>query len=121
MSEIKKCTTCSFKAPVSDWELSVMGKSFKSCVKCREYHRNHRKHDDEARLNKLEMLRIKYNTDEAFRRRIADRSVNRTVVYVLCDYCGKNLKHVSLAPHLLRCKNKKSPELAMLKRLSDVL
>ena len=58
MSEIKKCSTCSFKAPVSDWKLSSMGKSFKSCVKCREYHRNHRKHDDEARLNKLEMLRI---------------------------------------------------------------
>ena len=103
MSEIKKCTTCSFKAPVSDWELSVMGKSFKSCVKCREYHRHHRKHDDEARLNKLEMLRINYNADEAFRRRIADRYVNRAVVNVLCDYCGKELRETSSAPHLLCC------------------
>ena len=67
------------------------------------------------------MLRIKYNTDEAVKRRIADRYVNRTVVYVLCDYCGKNLKHVSLTPHLLRCKNKKSPELAMLKILCDIV
>ena len=121
MSEIKKCTTCKFEAPVAEWELSLKGKKFSSCVKCREYHRNHRKHDDEAILNKLEMLRIKYNTDEAFKRRIADRYVNRTVVYVICDYCGKNFKNVSLAPHLLRCKNEKSPELAMLKRLSDVL
>ena len=67
------------------------------------------------------MLRIKYNTDEAFRRRIADRYVNRAVVNVLCEYCGKELKETSLAPPLLCCKKKKSPELAMLKRLSDAL
>ena len=72
-------------------------------------------------LNKLEMLRIIYNTDEAFKRRIADKYVNRVVVNVLCDYCGKELRESSLAPHLLCCKNKKSPELAMLKRLCDIL
>ena len=67
------------------------------------------------------MLRIQYNTDEACRRRIADSYVNRAVVNVLCDYCGKELRESSLAPHLLCCKNKKSPELAMPKILCDLI
>ena len=53
MSESKKCTTCSFKAPTSEWILSAKGNKFSSCVKCREYHRNHRKHDDEARFKQI--------------------------------------------------------------------
>ena len=53
MSEIKNCTTCSFNAPASEWILSAKGKKFSSCVKCREYHRNHRKHDDEARVKHI--------------------------------------------------------------------
>ena len=110
MSELQKCTTCSFKAPTSEWMLSAKGKKFSSCVKCREYHRNHRKHEDETRSTNLEMLRIRYNTDEAFKRRIADKYVNRIVVYTLCDSCGKELRQSSLAPHLICCKNKKSPE-----------
>ena len=59
--------------------------------------------------------------NEAFKRRIANKYVNRKVVYVLCDYCGKELRDTSLAPHLLCCKRKKSPELSMLKRLCDAL
>ena len=66
------------------------------------------------------MLRFRYNTDEVFRRAIADRYANRVVVYILCDYCEK-IRETSLAPHLLCCKRKHSPELAMLKRLCDAL
>ena len=48
MPELKKCTTCKFQAPVSAWELSLKGKTFSSCVECREYHRNNRKEKNEA-------------------------------------------------------------------------
>ncbi len=50
MSELKKCTTCSFSSAEYEWGLSLSGKRFNTCVKCRGYHRNHRKCDDEVRL-----------------------------------------------------------------------
>ncbi len=67
------------------------------------------------------MLRIIYSTDEAFKRRMCENYVKRVAVYILCDSCGRELRLCSLASHVICCKNKKSPELAMLKILSDNL
>ena len=121
MPKIQKCTTCKFKEPTSEWDVSLKGKKVSSCIKCSDYHRNHRQDTNEARLKAIEMLNLRYNTDEVYRRSIADRYANREVVYIICDYCGKELRDTSLAPHLLCCKRKKSPELAMLERLCDAL
>ena len=67
------------------------------------------------------MLRIKYIADNSFKSCISEWHVKRDAEYILCDYCGRKLRLCGLASHLVCCKNKKSPELAMLKRLSDNL
>ena len=74
----------------------IKGKTFRSCVECREYHRTDRKENNEAILNNIELLTLRYNRDEVFRRSIADRYANRVVVYIICDYCRKMLKRNKL-------------------------
>ena len=79
MSELQTCTTCKFKAPVSKWATSFRGNKFNSCIKCREYHRTHRKEHPEARLKQLERKLFKYHSDAI------TRGTNLEVLYVICD------------------------------------
>ncbi len=127
MSEVnKKCGKCNFKAPLDEWDDSPRGGKFYLCVKCREYNHNYFKNNDEIRLKRNECLRLKYQTNEVFRNAVLNRYAlnpcsDWEVLYVICDFCGKGMRQSSLRPHLICCKGKSSPELAMLKKLSDLL
>ena len=121
MSEIKKCIKCSFRAPMDDWATSLRGKKFSLCVKCREYHNIFCQSHPEYKLKKLENMNLRYQTDEAYRNSKLSYYADKEVLYIICDYCGKDMRQSSLRAHLICCKNNKSPERIMLKQLSDLL
>ena len=66
-------------------------------------------------------MNLRYRTDEAYRNSKLSYYANKEVLYIICDYCGKDMRQSSLRPHLICCKRKISPALAMLKKLSDLL
>ncbi len=113
----RKCTRCTFTAPLSDWEVSQHGRKFNLCLKCREYHNNYCKSNLKTKMKNLEYQNWKYRTDEVFRNNI----LNKEVIYVLCDACRKDMRLSSLRPHLICYKGEMKPHLAMLKKLSDAL
>ena len=70
-----------------------------------------------AYVKQLEAVNLKYEMNEAFRNDALSRYDTRCI----CDFCGKEMRLSNLRTHLICCKRKVSPELAMLKRLSDAL
>ncbi len=101
--------------------MSLRGGKFNLCVKCREYHNNYCKVNPATRLKQSDYMCMKYRTDEVFRNAALAYYSNKEVLYVICDFCGKDMRQSSLRPHLICCKRKISPALAMLKKLTDVL
>jgi predicted restriction endonuclease len=117
MSEIIKCSKCSFTGLASEWGVSLHGKKFKLCASCRMYFKNKMQDNPVGYVKKLEAANFKYLMDESFRK----DALSRYDTQIICDFCGKEMRLSSLRAHLICCKRKVSPELAMLKRLSDVL
>ena len=117
MSEIIKCSKCSFTGLASEWGVSLHGKKFKLCVSCRTYFKHKMQDNPVSYIKKLEATSFKYLMDESFR----NDALSRYDTQIICDFCGKEMRLSSLRTHLICCKRKVSPELAMLKRLSDIL
>ncbi len=92
MSEIdKKCIRCSFRAPLSEWSTSLKGVPYKLCVKCREYHNAYCKNNPKHELKNLESKNLRYRTDASYRDAALSYYRNKEVLYVICDYCGKDM------------------------------
>ncbi len=121
MSEIKKCIKCSFRAPIDEWATSLRGKKFSLCVKCREYHNVFCKDRPEYKLRNLESKNLRYRTDEVYRNAALSYYARKEVLYIICDYCGKDMRQSSLRAHLICCQRKISPALEMLKKLNELL
>ena len=117
MSETIKCSKCGFTGLACEWGASLNGRKFKLCADCRMYFKHKARDIPETYIKKLEAANLRYQMDETFR----NESLNRYDTQIICDFCGKELRLSSLRAHLICCKRKISPELAMLKRLSDAL
>jgi len=117
MSETILCSKCGFTGLASEWGTSLHGGKFKLCASCRMYFKHKARDNPVTYVKKLEAANLKYEMDEAFR----NEALNRYDTRSICDFCGKELRLSSLRAHLICCKRKISPELAMLKRLSDAL
>ena len=117
MSEIIKCSKCMFTGLSIEWGVSSHGRNFKLCVSCRMYFTHKVQDNPVTYVKKLEAANFKYLMDESFR----NDALSRYDTQIICDFCGKEMRLSSSRAHLICCKRKVSPELAMLKRLSDML